>query len=48
VQYEGAVPNMEFQGKLNRGVPLSDIIDYLKNLGVECQLTGKTVHVKSK
>ena len=48
VKYEGAVPNMEFQGKLNRGVPLSDIIDYLKNLGVECQLTGKTLHVKSK
>jgi ferric-dicitrate binding protein FerR (iron transport regulator) len=48
VQYEGTVPNMEFQGKLNRAVPLSDIIDYLKNLGVECQLTGKIVHVKSK
>ena len=48
VQYEGAIPNMEFQGKLNRGVPLSDIIDYLKNLGLECQLTGKIVQVKSK
>jgi transmembrane sensor len=48
VQYEGAVPNMEFQGKLNRAVPLSDIIDYLKNLGVECRLTGKTLYVKSK
>jgi ferric-dicitrate binding protein FerR (iron transport regulator) len=48
VQYEGAIPNMEFRGKLNRAVPLSDIIDYLKNLGVECQLMGKTLHVKSK
>jgi ferric-dicitrate binding protein FerR (iron transport regulator) len=48
VQYEGAVPDMEFQGKLNRAVPLSDIIDYLKNLGVECSLEGKTLHVKSK
>jgi transmembrane sensor len=48
VQYEGAVPNMEFRGKLNRGVPLSDIIDYLKNLGVECALTDRTLHVKSK
>ncbi|AEV98194.1 hypothetical protein A4D02_35190 [Niastella koreensis] len=48
VQYEGAVPNMVFQGKLNRGVPLSDIIDYLKNLGVSCELSGKVLHVKSK
>jgi transmembrane sensor len=48
VQYEGAVPNIEFQGKLNRAVPLSDIIDYLKNLGVECRLTGKTLQVRSK
>jgi len=48
VQYEGVLPNMVFEGKLNRGVPLSDIIDYLKNLGVACELTGKTLHVKSK
>jgi len=48
VQYQGDVPNMEFQGKMNRGVPLSDIIDYLKNLGLKCELAGKTLHVKSK
>jgi ferric-dicitrate binding protein FerR (iron transport regulator) len=46
VQYEGAVPNIEFQGKLNRAVPLSDNIDYLKNLGVACYLEGKTLFVK--
>jgi ferric-dicitrate binding protein FerR (iron transport regulator) len=48
VQYESTVPNMEFQGKLNRAVPLSDIIDYLKNLGITCKLEGKTLFVKSK
>ncbi|OQP40769.1 hypothetical protein A4H97_14210 [Niastella yeongjuensis] len=48
VQYEGVVPDMEFQGKLNRAVPLSDILDYLKNLDLECRLNGKTLHVKSK
>ncbi len=48
VQFEGAIPNIEFQGKLNRGVPLSDIIDYLKNFGVECKLEGKTLLVKSR
>ena len=48
VQYEGPVPNIEFQGKLNRGVPLADIIDYLKNLNIECSLKGKTLLVKTK
>jgi transmembrane sensor len=48
VQYESPVPLIEFQGKLNRAVPLSDIIDYLKNLGIECSLKGKTLSVKGK
>jgi transmembrane sensor len=48
VQYESPVPLIEFQGKLNRAVPLSDIIDYLKNLGIECSLNGKTLSVKGK
>jgi ferric-dicitrate binding protein FerR (iron transport regulator) len=48
VHYESAVPGMEFQGKLNRAVPLSDIVEYLKNLGVACRLEGKTLFVKAK
>jgi hypothetical protein len=48
VRYESTVPNIEFQGKLNRAVPLSDIVDYLKNLGIECRVESKILFVNTK
>lgn len=48
VKYEGRVPTVKFQGKMDRGVPLSIILKYLKALNIETQLDGKTLIVKNQ
>lgn len=48
VQYVGKPPVMEINGKMDRGVNLQDILDYLSKLDVKCSMKGRTVTVQGQ
>ncbi len=45
VQYEGSVHKGVFHGKIFRNTNLSDVIELLQKMGVNCRLEGKTLIV---
>jgi ferric-dicitrate binding protein FerR (iron transport regulator) len=48
VQYEGDIPDMTFKGKMDRKVQLSDVINSLKNLGINTRLENRTLVILGK
>lgn len=46
VTYEGTIPEKKLGGGLSRNLPLSEILDLLKNYGVQFRLEGKTLYVR--
>lgn len=47
VTYEGTVPQHEFGGKLERSLPLADVLQLLEKSGVYCKVEGHRVTVLS-
>ncbi|MEO5890952.1 MAG: FecR family protein [Ferruginibacter sp.] len=43
VRYEGSIPEMQFKGKMHRGVMLSVVINWFADLGIKSRLEGKTL-----
>lgn len=43
VTYEGAVPAIEFQGKMYRDVPLSEVLKVLEKAGVKFRMEKRTI-----
>lgn len=48
VTYEGAVPNLELVGKIDRSLSLKDVLQYLDKNQVHFRLDGRKLHVLSK
>jgi ferric-dicitrate binding protein FerR (iron transport regulator) len=48
VKYEGAVPNFKVTGQMDRGVKLSGVLRFMEGFGLQVQLEGRTLIVKSK
>lgn len=46
VKYEGTIPAKKLGGGISRNLPLSEILDLLKNYGVQFRLEGKTLYVR--
>lgn len=47
VTYEGTVPQHDFGGKLERSLPLADVLQLLEKSGVYCKVEGRRVTVLS-
>lgn len=47
VQFEGAVPDMRFGGKLRRSLPLSGVLEFLKEGGIRYSLEGTRLTILS-
>lgn len=45
VRYEGRVPDVQFSGRMNRGVKLSTILNWFSDLGIKTRLEDKTLIV---
>lgn len=45
VRYEGSIPDIRFQGKMPRDIPLSQVLSALKMLGVSFELEGRELSV---
>lgn len=45
VKYEGAVPSVHIEGRMDRGVQLSDLIYFLNGFGIHTRLEGRTLFV---
>lgn len=45
VRYAGTVPQVQFKGKMNRGVKLSTVLSWFADLGIQTRLEGRTVVV---
>ncbi|MCD2424611.1 DUF4974 domain-containing protein [Niabella pedocola] len=43
VKYEGKVPRVEFEGKLNRAVNLSRVLEFFKDSGIRFRMENKTL-----
>ncbi len=43
VRYEGTIPSNIFRGEMYRSVKLSSVLDFLKRMGVEFRMEGKTI-----
>ncbi|MCF3110450.1 DUF4974 domain-containing protein [Niabella sp. CC-SYL272] len=43
VTYEGKIPQVEFEGKLNRGVNLSRVLEFFKDSGIRFRMENKTL-----
>lgn len=48
IKYEGSVPDIRLEGKMDRAVSLSGVIRFLGDYGVQAQLDGRTLLIKSK
>jgi transmembrane sensor len=48
VKYEGVVPDQEFGGKIDRSVPLNDLLKFLDKNQVHFRLEGRTLVVLSR
>lgn len=47
VTYEGTVPQHDFGGKLQRSLPLADVLQLLEKSGVYCEVEGRRITVLS-
>lgn len=45
VVYEGAPPEMQFFGKIERNTPLSSVLDGLKGFGLKCKMENQTLFI---
>ena len=45
VKYEGAVPDLEFGGKIDRSLPLNELLNFLDKNQVHFRLEGRTIVV---
>lgn len=45
VQYEGAVPDIRFKGKMDRGVSLSGVLRFLDEFDIHTKLDGRTLTI---
>lgn len=45
VIYKGEVPSQTFRGGIYRNVPLSDVLEVLKNMGIKWEWDGKTLTI---
>lgn len=45
VKYEGAIPSVHIEGRMDRGVQLSDLIYFLNGFGIHARLEGRTLFV---
>lgn len=45
VVYEGTWPPVRFRGEINRGVPLSEVLQFLQKLGIKTTLQGNRLRV---
>jgi ferric-dicitrate binding protein FerR (iron transport regulator) len=45
VKYAGPAPQIFFKGKMDRGVNLSDVLEFFTNMGVKYRLENKTLTV---
>jgi transmembrane sensor len=45
VKYQGAVPELEFGGKIDRTLPLNELLNYLDKNQVHFRLDGRTIVV---
>ncbi|GEP96011.1 FecR family protein [Chitinophaga cymbidii] len=43
VKYEGAVPSVNIEGRMDRGVQLSDLMYFLNGFGIHTRLEGRTL-----
>ena len=47
VKYEGTIPDMTFKGKMDRGVPLSILLNFLSDMNIQSKLEGRTLTIKT-
>lgn len=45
IQYETKIPEVEFEGKLNRSVTLAQVLAFLKDSGIRFKLENKTLYI---
>jgi transmembrane sensor len=45
VRYEGKVPDIKVWGKMDKGLSLNEILEFLTKMNVKCKLSGRTVIV---
>jgi len=48
VKYEGSIPEVEFKGEMDRGVRLSDFMRYMKELGINSRIEGRSLIIAGK
>jgi ferric-dicitrate binding protein FerR (iron transport regulator) len=47
VRYEGRVPDIRITGKMDKGLNLNEIMEFLTKMEVKCRLLGRTVVVSN-
>jgi len=47
VRYEGKVPDIRISGKMDKGLNLNEIMEFLTKMEVKCRLLGRTVVVSN-
>lgn len=47
VKYEGKMPAIKFQGKMDRGVHLSGVLRWFSKLGIQSELEGRTLILRA-
>jgi len=47
VRYEGGVPDIRISGKMDKGLNLNEIMEFLTKMEVKCRLLGRTVVVSN-
>jgi transmembrane sensor len=48
VKYEGSIPNVKFQGEMDRGVNLSDFVKYMVDLHINARIEGRVLIIAGK
>lgn len=48
IKYEGAIPDIRFKGKMDRGIKLSGVIRFLNDYGIHAQLEGHVLIIRGK
>lgn len=48
IQYKGEAPAFSINGKMDRKLTLSEIVDFLTTMGVKCNISGNTLIISGK
>lgn len=45
IHYEGKIPDVEFEGKINRSVTLAQVLTFFKDSGIRFKMENKTLYI---